>query len=64
MLTLICSMMSVRDSPVHQNEQIFFRVMTRRVLDKTLIHSSCTETLIWTLNRLVPNEVHYMEKIL
>jgi len=25
---------------------------------------SCTETLIWTLNRLVPNEVHYMEKIL
>jgi len=38
--------------PVHQNEQIFFRVMTRRVLDKTLIHRlvlfkalwSCTET--------------------
>jgi len=35
-------------------------------LDKTLIHRlvsfkalrSCTETLIWTLNRLVPNEVH------
>jgi len=25
---------------------------------------SCTETVIWTLNRLVPNEVHYMEKIL
>jgi len=25
---------------------------------------SCSETLIWTLNRLVPNDVHYMEKIL
>jgi len=24
----------------------------------------CTETLIWTLNRLDPIEVHYMEKIL
>jgi len=23
---------------VHQNEQIFFRVMTRRVLDETLIN--------------------------
>ncbi len=41
-------------------------------LDKTLIHRlvsfkalcRCTETLIWTLNCLVPNEVHYMEKIL
>ncbi len=41
-------------------------------LDKTLIHRlvsfkalwSGTETGIWTLIRLVPNEVHYMEKIL
>jgi len=42
-------------------------------LDKTLIHrlesfkalwTVCTETLIWTLSRLVPIEVHYMEKIL
>jgi len=39
MLALLCSVMSVRDSPVHhQNEQIFFRVMTQRVLDKTLMH--------------------------
>jgi len=22
----------------------------------------CTETVVWTLNRLVPIEVHYMEK--
>jgi len=73
MLALLCSVMSVRDSPVQtQNEQIFFRVMTQRVLDKTLICRlvsfkalwSCTETLIWTLNRLAPNKVHYMEKIL
>jgi len=41
MLAFLCSVMSVRDSPVHnlvhQNEQIFLRVMTR-ILDKTLIH--------------------------
>jgi len=24
----------------------------------------CTESVFWTLNRLVPTEVHYMEKIL
>jgi len=41
-------------------------------LDNTLIHHlvsfkallSCIETFIWTLNCLVPNEVHYMENIL
>jgi len=41
MLALLCSVMRVRDSPVqtqNQNEQIFFRVMTQRVLDQTLIH--------------------------
>jgi len=46
--------------------------MTIVTLNKTLIHSlalfkalrNCTETLIWTLNCLVPIEVHYMEKIL
>jgi len=27
MLALLCSVMCVRDSPVHQNEQIFFRVI-------------------------------------
>jgi len=41
------------------------------LLDKTLIHrlesfkalsTVCTETVFWTLNRLVPIEVHYMEK--
>jgi len=43
-------------------------------LDKTLIHrlesfkapfeqfAVCTETVFWTLNRLVPTEVHYMKK--
>jgi len=58
---------------VQQNEKIFFRVMTQRVLDRgprvlDLVSFkalwSCTETFIWTLNRLVPIEVHYMEKIL
>jgi len=42
------------------------------LLDKTLIHRlllfkalwSCTETLIWTSNHLVPIEVLYVEKIL
>jgi len=29
MLALLCSLMSIRDSSVHQNERIFFRVMTR-----------------------------------
>jgi len=40
-------------------------------LDKTLIHhlesfkalrTVCTESVFWTLNRLDPIEVHYMEK--
>jgi len=39
--------------------------MTRRA-DKTLIHRlvsfKAALKLIWTLNRLVPIEVHYMEK--
>jgi len=41
------------------------------LLDKTPIHrlesfkalwTVCTETVFWTLNRLVPIEVHYMEE--
>jgi len=43
------------------------------LLDKTLIHrlellkaheqfAVCTESVFWTLNRLVPTEVHYIEK--
>jgi len=36
MLTLLCSVMLVRDFAV------------------------CTETVFWTLNRLVPIEVHYI----
>jgi len=37
MLALLCSVILLFEL-IHQNEQIFFRFMTQRVLDKTLIH--------------------------
>jgi len=73
--TVLCKEKPVIQSSFACNKRYYARsaIVLCCSLDKTLIHRlvsfkalwSCTETVFWTLNRLVPIEVHfYAEKFI
>jgi len=60
MLALLCSVMRVSDSPVHQNEQIFFSSHLVHLMNK--MNKSFFKSFGSFNERKNKCEVHYMEK--